>query len=171
MPLNHPNGSNPTASPCVMVIFGATGDLTKRTLIPALYNLAQDDQLPKRFAIVGFAGNDQTAESFRKTLTEEIAKFAASPVDPKLWAWFNERIYYVKGDFMSRKGVEPAAFTVHPSGIPHGPHPGTYEGSIGKTRTEELAVMVDTFRPLSVTTRAAAVSDEGYPLSWSMGTE
>ena len=49
---------------------------------------------------------------------------------------------------MSRKGIEPASFTVHPNGIPHGPHPGTYEGSIGKTRTDELAVMVDTFRPL-----------------------
>ena len=99
MPVNHPNGGNPTASPCVMVIFGATGDLTKRKLIPALYNLAQDDQLPKRFAIIGFAANDQTTESFRATLTQEIPKFAASPVDAKLWAWFNERIYYVKGDF------------------------------------------------------------------------
>ena len=68
---------------------------------------------------------------------------------------------------MSRKGIESAAFTVHPSGIPHGPHPGTYEGSIGKTHTDELAVMVDTFRPLRLTTFATAVSDEHYPFSWS----
>ena len=98
MPLNQPNG-NPKASPCVMVIFGATGDLTKRKLIPALCNLAQDDQLPKKFAIVGFAANDQTTESFRKTLTDEVPKYAPAHVDPKIWAWFVERIYYVKGDF------------------------------------------------------------------------
>jgi homogentisate 1,2-dioxygenase len=78
----------------------------------------------------------------------------------------DEVIYYVRGDFMSRKGVEVAAFTVHPNGIPHGPHPGTYEGSIGKPRTEELAVMVDTFRPLKLTTHAVATEDERYPFSW-----
>jgi homogentisate 1,2-dioxygenase len=78
----------------------------------------------------------------------------------------DEVIYYVDGDFMSRRGIEPASLTIHPNGIPHGPHPGTYEGSIGKTRTEELAVMVDTFRPLQLTTRGAALEDESYPFSW-----
>ena len=78
----------------------------------------------------------------------------------------DEVIYYVKGDFMSRRGVQSAALTVHPNGIPHGPHPGTYEGSIGKARTEELAVMVDTFRPLRLTTQAAAVEDDKYAFSW-----
>jgi homogentisate 1,2-dioxygenase len=78
----------------------------------------------------------------------------------------DEVIYYVDGDFMSRRGIESASFTVHPNGIPHGPHPGTYEGSIGKSRTDELAVMVDTFRPLKLTTQAVAVEDETYPMSW-----
>jgi homogentisate 1,2-dioxygenase len=78
----------------------------------------------------------------------------------------DEVIYYVKGDFMSRKGIESAALTVHPNGIPHGPHPGTYEGSIGKARTDELAVMVDTFRPLRLTAHALALEDESYPYSW-----
>jgi homogentisate 1,2-dioxygenase len=78
----------------------------------------------------------------------------------------DEVIYYVEGDFMSRRGIEPASFTVHPNGIPHGPHPGTYEGSIGKTRTDELAVMVDTFHPLRLTTHAVAVDDDRYPFSW-----
>jgi homogentisate 1,2-dioxygenase len=78
----------------------------------------------------------------------------------------DEVIYYVEGDFMSRRGVELASFTVHPNGIPHGPHPGAYEGSIGKTRTDELAVMVDTFHPLRLTTHAAAVDDDHYPFSW-----
>ena len=78
----------------------------------------------------------------------------------------DEVLYYVEGDFMSRKGIERASLTVHPNGIPHGPHPGTYEGSIGKTRTEELAVMVDTFRPLRLTRHALEMEDEGYVYSW-----
>ena len=78
----------------------------------------------------------------------------------------DEVIYYVAGEFMSRKGIEPGALTVHPNGIPHGPHPGTYAGSIGKARTDELAVMVDTFRPLRLTTHAASIEDDAYPYSW-----
>lgn len=81
----------------------------------------------------------------------------------------DEVLYYVEGDFMSRKGIERASFTVHPNGIPHGPHPGTYEGSIGKARTDELAVMVDTFRPLRLTTHALAMEDENYVYSWLPG--
>lgn len=78
----------------------------------------------------------------------------------------DEVIYYVEGEFMSRKGVERASFTVHPNGIPHGPDPGIYEGSIGKERTEEVAVMVDTFRPLQLTRYALELEDESYPYSW-----
>ncbi len=78
----------------------------------------------------------------------------------------DEVLYYVAGDFMSRKGIEWASFTIHPNGIPHGPHPGTYEGSIGKERTEELAVMIDTFRPLRLTKRARELEDEAYVYSW-----
>src|SRR5437899_4761409 len=90
---------NPAAAPCVMVIFGATGDLTKRKLIPALCNLAQDNLLSPQFAIVGFATNDYTTESFRKMLGEEIPKYAPTPVDLKFWDGIAERIYYVRGDF------------------------------------------------------------------------
>ena len=78
----------------------------------------------------------------------------------------DEVLYYVEGDFMSRKGIERASLTIHPNGIPHGPHPGTYEGSIGKERTEELAVMVDTFHPLRLTRAACELEDEGYAYSW-----
>jgi len=81
------------------VIFGATGDLTKRKLIPALCNLAADNLLSKQFAIIGFAGNEYTTESFRKTLSDEIPKYSATKIDPATWAWFAERIYYVRGDF------------------------------------------------------------------------
>ncbi|HUR15907.1 MAG TPA: homogentisate 1,2-dioxygenase [Candidatus Limnocylindrales bacterium] len=78
----------------------------------------------------------------------------------------DEVIYYVAGNFMSRRGVEISSFTLHPAGIPHGPHPGTVEASIGKARTEELAVMVDTFHPLNLTREAARLEDESYPYSW-----
>lgn len=78
----------------------------------------------------------------------------------------DEVLYYVEGDFMSRKGIERASITVHPNGIPHGPHPGTYEGSIGKKETRELAVMVDTFRPLRVTSAGQDMEDDQYPFSW-----
>ncbi|MDX1613106.1 MAG: homogentisate 1,2-dioxygenase [Candidatus Promineifilaceae bacterium] len=78
----------------------------------------------------------------------------------------DEVLYYVEGDFMSRKGIERASLTIHPNGIPHGPHPGTYEGSIGKEKTEELAVMVDTFRPLRLMRPAQEIEDEGYAYSW-----
>ncbi len=76
----------------------------------------------------------------------------------------DEVIYYVAGNFMSRRGVNIASFTLHPAGIPHGPHPGTVEASIGKEATEELAVMVDTFRPLWLTKQAAALENPGYPV-------
>ncbi len=78
----------------------------------------------------------------------------------------DEVIYYVAGNFMSRRGVEISSFTVHPGGIPHGPHPGTVEASIGKEGTDELAVMVDTFHPLNLTREAARLEDESYPYSW-----
>jgi len=82
-----------------MVIFGATGDLTKRKLIPALLNLAQEEVLSKRFAIIGVAGNDLTTETFRRTLGEEMPQFASDPIDLKMWDWLKERIFFVKGDF------------------------------------------------------------------------
>lgn len=78
----------------------------------------------------------------------------------------DEVLYYVEGNFMSRKGIVRASLTVHPNGIPHGPHPGTYEGSIGKERTEELAVMIDTFHPLQMTRYALELEDDKYPFSW-----
>lgn len=77
-----------------------------------------------------------------------------------------EMIYYVNGNFMSRKGIEMGSITMHPHGIPHGPAPGAAEGSIGKAGTEELAVMIDTFRPLHYTTAAMEMDDPSYPFSW-----
>ncbi|MDL5512602.1 homogentisate 1,2-dioxygenase [Arenibacter sp. M-2] len=78
----------------------------------------------------------------------------------------DEVLYYVDGDFMSRKNIEKGYISLHPAGIPHGPHPGTYEASIGKSKTEELAVMIDTFRPLQITKAAMTIDDGKYYRSW-----
>lgn len=77
-----------------------------------------------------------------------------------------EILYYVDGDFMSRNDIAPGQITLHPGGIPHGPHPGSYERSIGKKDTAEYAVMVDTFRPLGLTDAALSIDDGRYFRSW-----
>lgn len=78
----------------------------------------------------------------------------------------DEVLYYVDGDFMSRKNVVQGQISLHPAGIPHGPHPGTMEKSIGKKETLELAVMVDTFKPLMITEEGLKIADENYYQSW-----
>ncbi|QOR64680.1 homogentisate 1,2-dioxygenase [Cytobacillus suaedae] len=78
----------------------------------------------------------------------------------------DELLYYVEGNFMSRKGVKLESITLHPSGIPHGPHPGKTEASIGKKETLELAVMIDTFKPLKVVKKAKDYEDTGYMYTW-----
>lgn len=78
----------------------------------------------------------------------------------------DEVLFYAEGEFMSRKGIDRGSFTLHPGGIPHGPHPGTMEKSIGAKETHEYAVMVDTFKPLFVTETALEFLDKDYPFSW-----
>lgn len=79
----------------------------------------------------------------------------------------DEVLYYVDGDFMSRKHVTRGMITLHPAGIPHGPHPGAVEKSIGAKETRELAVMVDTFHPLMITQQALALENKDYTMSWA----
>ena len=79
----------------------------------------------------------------------------------------DELLYYVDGEFMSRKHVNRGMITLHPGGIPHGPHPGAVEKSIGMKETKELAVMVDTFHPLQLTKQALEIEDENYVMSWA----
>ncbi|MEO8028752.1 MAG: glucose-6-phosphate dehydrogenase [Bryobacteraceae bacterium] len=105
MPTPIPVSGQP-AGPNVMVICGASGDLTKRKLIPALVNLAQSGLLPQQFAIIGFSFDSWTTEQFRQRLTDELKDFASEAVDLKLWEWFLERIYYVQGDFQDAAAYE-----------------------------------------------------------------
>ena len=88
------------AGPCAMVIFGAGGDLTKRMLIPAMYNLAKGKLLPDQFAIIGVSIEPFITDNFREQATKDIREFAVGGlVDMKSWDWFVKRLYYVSGDF------------------------------------------------------------------------
>ncbi|GCF07310.1 homogentisate 1,2-dioxygenase [Dictyobacter arantiisoli] len=78
----------------------------------------------------------------------------------------DEMLYYVNGNFGSRRGIERSSISLHPRGIPHGPHPGAVEKSLGVQQTDELAVMIDTFHPLKYTTAAQTIDDPAYPYSW-----
>ncbi len=82
-----------------MVIYGASGDLTKRKLLPALANLAQEGLLSRQFAIIGFSFDQMTTDAFREKLSTEMKEFAPESLNDELWKWFLERIYYVHGDF------------------------------------------------------------------------
>jgi len=87
------------ADPCVMVIFGFSGDLTRRKLIPALYNLASQQLLSREFAIVGVARNPMSEDEVRSKVTEDFKQFASGTVDSDLWDWFIRRVHYINGDF------------------------------------------------------------------------
>ena len=90
------------------------------------------------------------------------APYAHSNIDS------DEVLFYAGGEFMSRNNVQEGSITFHPSGLPHGPHPGKIEESIGKEETNEVAVMVDTFKPLSISTKAKEADDIDYPMSWKI---
>jgi glucose-6-phosphate 1-dehydrogenase len=98
---------NEKAEPCVMVIFGATGDLTKRKLLPAIYNLAKDGHLPNKFAIVGVGRQELERDEFRAESLEHLKEFAGKDLDEKSLHWLYERLYYTGGDF----GEDKALFT------------------------------------------------------------
>src|SRR5262245_48305086 len=85
--------------PCILVIFGAAGDLTKRKLIPALYNLKKADLLSDNFAIIGVARAEMDDEEFRRRLRDDMNHFATEAVEDEVWNWLAERLHYLSGDF------------------------------------------------------------------------
>ena len=112
-----------------------------------------------------FAGNGYVVCSFVPRVVDFLEGAIPCPY-PHSSPDCDEILFYVDGNFTSRKGVASGSLTLHPRGLPHGPHPGTYEASIGTDRTDELAVMVDTFKPLMPTPFADAVEDLNYNQSW-----
>jgi homogentisate 1,2-dioxygenase len=115
-----------------------------------------------------FAGRNALLCSFVPRVTDTHPDAIPCPY-PHTSVDCDEVIYYVKGHFTSRKGVGPKAVSLHPAGVPHGPHPGAYEGSIGSRSTNEVAVMMDTFAPLHLTAQALALESAGYHESWIPG--
>lgn len=106
-PLNDPSRAKKSVEPCIMVIFGATGDLTGRKLVPALYNLAREGQLPGHFACVGFARRDKTNEIMRSEMLDAVNKFSRiRPVNKEIWQTFNEQLFYHKSEFHEDEGYE-----------------------------------------------------------------
>src|ERR1700740_15900 len=97
-PLREGLVSRATPQPCSIVIFGATGDLTHRKLVPALYNLAADGDLPPGLAVVGFARRDKTDEVFRQELYEAARKYSRQPVDDALWQIFARPVFYHRSE-------------------------------------------------------------------------
>ncbi|TMB95967.1 MAG: glucose-6-phosphate dehydrogenase, partial [Chloroflexi bacterium] len=85
--------------PCALVIFGASGDLTRRMLLPALYNLALDRRLPPRFAVIGFARTEWDDEQFRRQAREAVAEFSRRPIDEDVWQSFSSNLFYVTGEY------------------------------------------------------------------------
>ena len=93
------NQGNRPGDPCLMVIFGGTGDLTKRKLIPALYNLATQKLLVNEFAIIGIGSSERSNDTFREQLSKDMKEFATEEINSDLWSWFLPRVHYVQGDF------------------------------------------------------------------------
>lgn len=106
-PLQESNRSTKVADSCIMVIFGATGDLTARKLIPALYNLAREGQLPSHFGCVGFARRAKTNEEFRQEMYEAVVQFSRSkPIDQEIWSRFSEQLFYLQSEFDEDDGYD-----------------------------------------------------------------
>jgi glucose-6-phosphate 1-dehydrogenase len=113
------------ADPCVMVIFGATGDLTARKLVPAVYNLCKSNHLSREIALVGVAREQLDTDQFRQLLTEHMRKFATTLVDNDLWEWLSRRIYYVSGDFADTETYVRLTKTLESADKTHNTH-GNY---------------------------------------------
>ena len=106
-PLQEPGITTRFVNPCILVIFGATGDLTSRKLLPALYNLAREGQLPPQFACVAFARKEKTNEQFRKEVKKDLNQFSRiKPIDETLWLHFQEQIFYYQSEFHDKEGYK-----------------------------------------------------------------
>ena len=108
-PLREGLSSRAMPQPCAVVIFGATGDLTHRKLVPALYNLAADGALPPAVSVVGFARREKSDEVFRKELEEAARKFSRQKISDELWAGFASSIFYHRSEFHALEGYESLA--------------------------------------------------------------
>src|SRR4051812_41191164 len=97
--MNNKDSKSYVSPPCILVIFGAAGDLTKRKLIPALYNLHKNNLLPDEFSVIGVARAEMSDEEFRERLRDDMNEFATEKIDGENWDWIASRLSYLSGDF------------------------------------------------------------------------
>jgi glucose-6-phosphate 1-dehydrogenase len=145
------NQSKP-APPCTLVIFGGAGDLTKRLLIPSIYNLAAAGLLPENFAILGVARADKNDDSFRADLTEELHSFATNKVDPKVWDSLVKKIYYLRGNFDEMPTFDALKVRLDEIEKKH---------NIGKSRLYYLATGADYFTKIAALLGQANMVQQG----------
>src|SRR6266513_1850449 len=108
-PLREGLSTRAVPQPCIVVIFGATGDLTHRKLVPALYNLAADGELPPAVAVVGFARRPKTDDEFRREMEEATRKFSRQGVRDEIWKTFAQSVFYHQSEFADESGYESLA--------------------------------------------------------------
>jgi glucose-6-phosphate 1-dehydrogenase len=144
------NHGKPGAS-CALVIFGASGDLTKKKLLPALYNLRRQKLLPEGFAVVGAARTSQTTEDFRKQMRSDLEEYAGEDFEPGLWDWLESRLHYVRTDLSSLEDIRALGRKLSGDGRDH----GTKENVIFY-----LAVAPDFFAPVVKNLDEAGLTQE-----------
>jgi glucose-6-phosphate 1-dehydrogenase len=145
------------ADPCIMVIFGAAGDLTRRKLIPALYNLAKAQLLSREFAIVGVAHSQMSTDDFRNKLSEDICRYTNSEIDSDIWEWFTRRLYYIPAEFDDKNLYSQLKTTLEKVDKDHSTH-GNY--------FFYLATAPTFFGPVVEELAAAGLMDEENGRRW-----
>ena len=158
-PLREGTSSNrPQAKPCALVIFGATGDLTHRKLVPAVYNLAADGDLPPGSVVIGFARRDKSDEAFRQEMEEATRKFSRQPVQDELWNSFAQNLYYHRSDFDNDEGYKSLAGKIAQLDKEHG---------LGGRRMFYLAAGPEQFEPIISRLKSSGLNEPGADGGWS----
>jgi glucose-6-phosphate 1-dehydrogenase len=148
-PLREGLAARPVPQPCSIVIFGATGDLTHRKLVPALYNLAADGELPPDVVIVGFARRNKTDDEFRRDLEQSTRKFSRQPVRDEIWNTFAQSIFYHQSEFGDESGYTRLAKRLDEIDKSHGTR---------GNRLFYLAAGPDQFEPILKNLKAASLN-------------
>ena len=151
-------GSRTQAKPCALVIFGATGDLTHRKLVPALYNLAADGDLPPGSAVIGFARRDKSDDVFRQEMEEATRKFSRQPVQDELWKNFAQHLYYHRSAFDDDAGYRSLAERLAQLDRDHG---------FGGRRLFYLAAGPEQFEPIISRLKSSGLNQPGAEGGWS----
>ncbi len=157
-PLREGLSSRPQAKPCALVIFGATGDLTHRKLVPALYNLAADGDLPPGTVVIGFARRDKSDEVFRKEMEEATKKFSRQPVQQELWDHFAQNLFYHRSEFDKDEGYKSLAERISQLDKDH---------NLGGRRMFYLAAGPEQFEPIISRLKSSGLNQSGGEGGWS----